>query len=356
MSVRAELLKNIRTVEPYVPGEQPQNKVVKLNTNENPYPPAPGVERVLRDMDTDRFRLYPDPAAEKLTKSLAEYYGVKEDQVFVGVGSDDVLSMCFLTFFNSEKPVLFPDITYSFYKVWAELYRIPYECPKLNEEFRIVKEDYYRENGGIIFPNPNAPTAIYEELDFVEDILQHNRDTIVIVDEAYVDFAGRSAMELIDKYDNLIVTQTFSKARSMAGMRIGYAISNPDLIRCLNDVKYSFNSYTMNQTSILCGVEAVKDKAYFDENVRKIVETREWAKEELAKLGFEFPDAKANFIFAKHKIYDAGKLFEALKANNIFVRHWDAPRIGQYLRITVGTREEMQTLFDFLKDYKEEKN
>ena len=356
MSVRAELLKNIRTVEPYVPGEQPQNKVVKLNTNENPYPPAPGVERVLRDMDTDRFRLYPDPAAEKLTKSLAEYYGVKEDQVFVGVGSDDVLSMCFLTFFNSEKPVLFPDITYSFYKVWAELYRIPYECPKLNEEFRIVKEDYYRENGGIIFPNPNAPTAIYEELDFVEDILQHNRDTIVIVDEAYVDFAGRSAMELIDKYDNLIVTQTFSKARSMAGMRIGYAISNPDLIRCLNDVKYSFNSYTMNQTSILCGVEAVKDKAYFDENVRKIVETREWAKEELAKLGFEFPDAKANFIFAKHKIYDAGKLFKALKANNIFVRHWDAPRIGQYLRITVGTREEMQTLFDFLKDYKEEKN
>ena len=356
MSVRAELLKNIRTVEPYVPGEQPQNKVVKLNTNENPYPPAPGVERVLRDMDTDRFRLYPDPAAEKLTKSLAEYYGVKEDQVFVGVGSDDVLSMCFLTFFNSEKPVLFPDITYSFYKVWAELYRIPYECPKLNEEFRIVKEDYYRENGGIIFPNPNAPTAIYEELDFVEDILQHNRDTIVIVDEAYVDFAGRSAMELIDKYDNLIVTQTFSKARSMAGMRIGYAISNPDLIRCLNDVKYSFNSYTMNQTSILCGVEAVKDKAYFDENVRKIVETREWAKEELAKLGFEFPDAKANFIFAKHKIYDAGKLFEALKENNIFVRHWDAPRIGQYLRITVGTREEMQTLFDFLKDYKEEKN
>lgn len=356
MSVRAELLKNIRTVEPYVPGEQPQNKVVKLNTNENPYPPAPGVERVLRDMDTDRFRLYPDPAAEKLTKSLAEYYGVKEDQVFVGVGSDDVLSMCFLTFFNSEKPVLFPDITYSFYKVWAELYRIPYECPKLNEEFRIVKEDYYRENGGIIFPNPNAPTAIYEELDFVEDILQHNRDTIVIVDEAYVDFAGRSAMELIDKYDNLIVTQTFSKARSMAGMRIGYAISNPDLIRCLNDVKYSFNSYTMNQTSILCGVEAVKDKAYFDENVRKIVETREWAKEELAKLGFEFPDAKANFIFAKHKIYDAGKLFKALKENNIFVRHWDAPRIGQYLRITVGTREEMQTLFDFLKDYKEEKN
>ena len=232
MAVRAELLKNIRSVEPYVPGEQPQEKVVKLNTNENPYPPAPGVQAALDSLDPADFRLYPDPTSSELVRSLADYYGVGEDQVFVGVGSDDVLSLCFLTFFNSEKPVLFPDITYSFYKVWAELYRIPYECPALDGDFRIVKEDYYRENGGIIFPNPNAPTAIYEELDFIEDILEHNRDSIVIVDEAYVDFAGRSAMELIGKYDNLIVTQTFSKARSMAGMRIGYAISNPDLIRC----------------------------------------------------------------------------------------------------------------------------
>ena len=351
MAVRAELLKNIRQVEPYVPGEQPQNKVIKLNTNENPYPPAPGVERVLREMDTDRFRLYPDPAAEELTGCLAEYYGVDQDQVFVGVGSDDVLSMCFLTFFNSGKPVLFPDITYSFYKVWAELYKIPYETPALDEQFRIVKEDYYRENGGIIFPNPNAPTAIYEELDFIEDILEHNRDSIVIVDEAYIDFAGRSALELIDRYDNLIVTQTFSKARSMAGMRIGYAVSNPELIRCLNDVKYSFNSYTMNQTAIACGVEAVRDKEYFEEHVRKIIETREWAKEELHRLGFEFPDAKANFIFATHPQTDAGRLFEALKANDIYVRHWDSERIGQYLRITVGTREEMQVLFDFLTKY-----
>ena len=250
MAVREELLRNIRSVEPYVPGEQPQHKVVKLNTNENPYPPAPGVERVLKEMDTDRFRLYPDPTADELVGSLADYYGVGKDQVFVGVGSDDVISMCFLTFFNSDLPILFPDITYSFYKVWAELYRIPYHCPKLDENFKIVKEDYYAENGGIIFPNPNAPTAIYEDLEFVEDILKQNRNSIVIVDEAYIDFAGRSAMELIDKYDNLIVTQTFSKARSMAGMRIGYAISNPDLIRCLNDVKYSFNSYTMNQTAL----------------------------------------------------------------------------------------------------------
>ena len=313
MAVREELLRNIRSVEPYVPGEQPQHKVVKLNTNENPYPPAPGVERVLKEMDTDRFRLYPDPTADELVGSLADYYGVGKDQVFVGVGSDDVISMCFLTFFNSDLPILFPDITYSFYKVWAELYRIPYHCPKLDENFKIVKEDYYAENGGIIFPNPNAPTAIYEDLEFVEDILKQNRNSIVIVDEAYIDFAGRSAMELIDKYDNLIVTQTFSKARSMAGMRIGYAISNPDLIRCLNDVKYSFNSYTMNQTTIAAGAAAIRDVEYFRKTVKKVMETREWSKEELKKLGFSFEDSKSNFIFATHKSVPAGKISKSLK-------------------------------------------
>lgn len=343
--------KNIRKVEPYVPGEQPQQKVIKLNTNENPYPPAPGVTKALEEMDMDRLRLYPDPTAGTLVKVLADYYHVGEDQVFVGVGSDDVLSMCFLTFFNSEKPVYFPDITYSFYKVWADLYRIPYECQKLDADFRLVKEDYYRENGGVIFPNPNAPTGIYEGLDVVEDIIAHNQDVIVIVDEAYVDFAGRSALELIDKYENLIVVQTFSKARSMAGMRIGYAISNPKLIKYLNDAKYSFNSYTMNQTSLISGVEAVKDKAYFEEGIRKIVETREWAKEELRNLGFSFLDSGANFIFATHPEYDAKELFEALKKNNIYVRFWGSERIEQYMRITIGTREEMEMLFAFLKEY-----
>lgn len=215
----------------------------------------------------------------------------------------------------------------------------------------MVKEDYYRENGGIIFPNPNAPTAIYEELGFVEDIIAHNQDVIVIVDEAYIDFAGKSALELIEKYDNLIVVQTFSKSRSMAGMRIGYAISNPALIQYLNDVKYSFNSYTMNQTSIACGVEAVKDQEYFEKTTGKIVETREWAKGELKKLGFEFPDSRTNFIFATHPQYDAGELFEALKKKEIYVRHWDSERIRQYLRITVGTREEMEQLFAALKEY-----
>ena len=343
--------KNIRKVEPYVPGEQPQHKVMKLNTNENPYSPAPGVKKALMNMDVDRMRLYPDPTAGELVHTLAEYYGVKENQVFVGVGSDDVLAMCFLTFFNSEKPVLFPDITYSFYKVWAELYRIPYECPALDNDFRLVKEDYYKENGGIIFPNPNAPTSIYEDLDFVEDILKHNQDVIVIVDEAYIDFAGKSAIELVNKYDNLIVVQTFSKARSMAGMRIGYAISNPTLIKYLNDAKYSFNSYTMNQTSLVCGVEAVRDKAYFEECVQKIVDTREWVKEELSKLGFSFPDSKSNFIFVTHPKVSAKELFEALKKQNIYVRFLGGARIEEYLRISIGTREEMETLVSFLKNY-----
>lgn len=346
---------NIRKVEPYVPGEQPQGNVIKLNTNENPYPPAPGVRTALQNVDTDLMRRYPDPTAGELVHTLAEYYGVKDEQVFVGVGSDDVLAMCFLTFFNSQKPILFPDITYSFYKVWAELYRIPYECPQVDSQFRIVKEDYYKENGGVIFPNPNAPTSIYEELDFVEDILQHNQDVIVIVDEAYIDFAGKSAMELIDRYDNLIVVQTFSKARSMAGMRIGYAISNPTLIKYLNDAKYSFNSYTMNQTSLVCGVEAVKDRTYFEEQTAKIIETREWSKKQLSALGFVFPDSRANFIFAKHPEFDAKELFEALKKENIYVRFLGGSRIKDYLRISIGTRQEMEMLISFLKTYIEER-
>lgn len=343
--------KNIRKVEPYVPGEQPKRQVIKLNTNENPYPPAPGVSKALMQMDVDRMRLYPDSTASDLVHTLAEYYHVQDEQVFVGVGSDDVLAMCFLTFFNSDQPILFPDITYSFYKVWAELYRIPYECPAVNDEFRIVKEDYYKANGGVIFPNPNAPTSIYENLEFIEDILQHNQDVIVIVDEAYVDFAGRSAIELIDRYENLLVVQTFSKARSMAGMRIGYAIGNATLIKYLNDAKYSFNSYTMNQTSLACGVEAVVDKAYFEEHVSKIKDTREWTKKELAKLGFSFPDSQANFIFATHEKYDAKELFEALKAADIYVRYLGGERIKNYLRITVGTKEEMETLIAFLANY-----
>ena len=342
----------IRSVVPYTPGEQPNRpNMIKLNTNENPYPPAPGVRDVLDHFDEDRLRLYPDPTAGTLVGALADYYHVGKDQVFTGVGSDDVLAIAFMTFFNSDKPIFFPDITYSFYPVWADLFKVPYETKPLKEDFSICPQDYYPANGGVIFPNPNAPTGLYEDLADVEDIIAHNQDVIVIVDEAYVDFAGRSALELIDKYENLIIVQTFSKARSMAGMRIGYAISNPTLIKYLNDAKYSFNSYTMNQTSLVCGVETVKDKAYFEECVNKIIETREWAKEELKNLGFRCLNSKSNFIFAMHPDYDAKELFEALKENDIYVRFWGSERIEQYMRITVGTREEMEAMFAFLKKY-----
>lgn len=343
---------NVRKVIPYVPGEQPNKPgMIKLNTNENPYPPAPGVQKVLDEFQADSLRLYPDPAVSELTECLAQYYGVEQNQVFVGVGSDDVIAMAFMTFFNSEKPILFPDISYSFYSVWAEEFRIPYRRPALDENFRLVKEDYYQENGGIIFPNPNAPTAIYESLENIEDILRHNPDVVVIVDEAYIDFGGQSALPLIEKYDNLLVVQTFSKSRSMAGMRIGFAIGNQELIRYLNDVKYSFNSYTMNRTSICCGVEAVKDDAYFKGTTEKIIKTREWAKEELTKLGFSFTDSKANFVFATHKDVPAKEIFQALREADIYVRYFNAPRIDNYLRITIGTKGEMERLFEFLRIY-----
>lgn len=343
---------NIRKVVPYTPGEQPnQPGMIKLNTNENPYPPAPGVRRAMEELKEDRLRLYPDPTSSVLVNALAESYHRPADQFFVGVGSDDVIAMAFQTFFNSKKPILFPDISYSFYSVWADLFGIPYERPALDADFRIVKEDYYRENGGIIFPNPNAPTGIYMELEEVEEIIRHNPDVIVIVDEAYVDFAGPSAMELVDKYENLLVVQTFSKSRSMAGMRIGFAVGNPLLIKYLNDVKYSFNSYTMNQTSLVMGAEAVKDEAYFRETLARITATRERTKKELKELGFSFPDSRSNFIFATHRTCPAKELFEALKEKHIYVRYFSAPRIDNYLRITVGTDEEMNALLAFLKEY-----
>ena len=343
--------KNIRRVEPYVPGEQPKvADVIKLNTNENPYPPTPNVSNASAEFDTDTLKLYPDPSVTDLVNVIADYYGIGHDQVFVGVGSDDVISMAFLTFFNSDKPVLFPDVSYSFYSVWADVYRIPYKEIPLDEDFRIVSSDYYGENGGVIFPNPTAPTALYKDLDEVEDIIKHNQDVIVIVDEAYIDFGGKSALELTKKYDNLLIIQTFSKSRSMAGMRIGYAMGNPELIKAMNDVKFSINSYTMNRTSIVYGVESVKDKEYFDKCVSKIIDTRERSKKRLTELGFTFPDSKANFIFATHRSVSAEYIFEELKKRNIYVRHFSKPRIDNYLRITIGTDEQMDKLFDALKD------
>ena len=343
---------NIRKVVPYTPGEQPdQPDMIKLNTNENPYPPSPAVVKALQEMNTDALRLYPDPAAEDLVQAIADFYGLNKEQVFVGVGSDDVLAMSFLTFFNGDKPILFPDITYSFYDVWADLFRIPYERPALDENFHIRKEDYMKDNGGIIFPNPNAPTGVELPLSDVEEIIRKNPDVIVIVDEAYVDFGGHSALPLIEKYDNLLVVQTFSKSRSMAGMRIGFAMGNPVLIKYLNDVKYSFNSYTMDRTALASGVAAVKDREYFEETCHKIIDTREWTKKELRELGFTFEDSKTNFIFASHRECPAEELFKALREKHIYVRYFPGGRTGNHLRITIGTQKEMETFTEFLKKY-----
>lgn len=343
---------NVRRVTPYTPGEQPDfADMIKLNTNENPYPPAPGVQAKLREMECGRLRLYPAPAADALVEGLAEYYGLKKEQVFVGVGSDDVLAMSFLTFFNGEQPVLFPDITYSFYDVWAELFRIPYRQMPLDEKFEIVRGDYFQPNGGIVFPNPNAPTGLELPLADIEEIVRNNPDVVVIVDEAYIDFGGTSALPLIEKYENLLVVQTFSKSRSLAGLRIGYAFGSPKLIRYLNDVKYSFNSYTMNRPSLELGAEALKDEAYFKETTGKIIATREHAKKCLAELGFQFGDSKANFLFVTHPDYPAAELFAALREAHIFVRYFAKPRIDNYLRITIGTDEQMEALFAFLRAY-----
>lgn len=344
---------NIRKVVPYVPGEQPNKQnMIKLNTNENPYPPAPGVVKAMQEFDTDRLRLYPDPTAHVLVKAIADRYGLNDNQVFVGVGSDDVLAMCFMTFFNSKKPLLFPDITYSFYDVWAEEFRIPYEQIPLDENFMICPADYHRENGGIIFPNPNAPTGNLMPLEQIEEIIKNNPDVIVIVDEAYIDFGGVSALPLIDKYDNVLVVQTFSKSRSLAGMRIGYVMAQPELIKYLNDVKYSFNSYTMNQLTIAMGAAAVEDEAYFQETTAKIIATRERTKEELKKLGYVFGDSMSNFLFVTHPALSMEKLFEDLKKRDIYVRHFNHPeRIRNYLRISIGTDEEMDTLLEFLREY-----
>lgn len=343
---------NIRRVVPYVPGEQPKLKdIVKLNTNENPYPPSPKVTEALEVLDTADLRLYPDPSCEVLVHAIAAYYGLSDEQVFVGVGSDDVLAMAFMTCFNSEKPILFPDITYSFYDVWADMLRIPYEQIPLTDDFTIRKEDYYRENGGIIFPNPNAPTGVELGQNDIEDIVSHNPDSIVIVDEAYVDFGAISALPLIEKYDNVLVVQTFSKSRSLAGMRIGFAMGSKKLIAYINAVKYSFNSYTMDRTALAAGTASIEDKTYFEQSTAKVIAVREWTKEQLKKLGFVFGDSKANFIFAAHPKYPAKELFAALREAHIIVRYFDKPRIDNYLRITIGTQEEMQRLIAFLATY-----
>ena len=334
---------NLRTIEPYVPGEQPNlPDMVKLNTNENPYPPSPKVVETLKNFDCDSLRLYPDPNSQVLADALAKCSGLQSDQVFLGVGSDDVLAIAFMTFFNSKKPILFPDITYSFYDVWAELFQIPYERPALDDHFDLIPEDYYKENGGVVIANPNAPTGVLQSLDFLRDVIEHNRDVVVIIDEAYADFSGSSALELTKEYDNVLIVQTYSKSRSLAGMRIGYAMGNPELIRAMNDVRYSYNSYPMTRLSVALGAAALEDEAYFRETVAKVIETREWTKKELKRLGFSFRDSQTNFIFATHEIVPAQTIFDVLREKHIFVRHFGQKRIENYLRISIGTQAEME--------------
>ncbi len=341
----------VRKVVPYTPGEQPKDSdVVKLNTNENPYPPAPSVREVLDRFDISNMRLYPAPDADVLVNAIAERYNLKPLQIFVGVGSDDVISMAFLTFFGSDKPILFPDITYSFYDVWADVYRIPYKTCPLNKDFTINPDDYMQENGGIIFPNPNAPTGVLESVEMIEDIVRANPDSVVIIDEAYIDFGGKSCLPLINKYDNLLVIQTYSKSRSMAGMRIGFAMGSEKLIKYMNDVKFSINSYTMNTVTQLCGAASMKDEKYFAETVNKIIATRERSKVRLAELGFKFTDSQSNFIFASPAKKSAKYVFEELKKRKIFVRYWNKPVICDYLRISIGTDDEMDRLFTALEE------
>lgn len=343
----------VRRVVPYVPGEQPkQADIIKLNTNECPYPPAPEVEEVLNNMSYETLRLYPDPECGELVEALSDYYNVSNKQIFVGIGSDDVLAMAFLTFFNTGRPVLFPDITYSFYDVWAELFRIPYEQIPLDKNFQIRAADYTeKECGGIVIANPNAPTGAFLPLAELEKIIAANRDVVVIVDEAYIDFGGESALSLLEKYENLLVVQTFSKSRAMAGMRIGYAIGQEKLIGYLRDCRFSFNSYPLNRPALLTGAAAIKNDRYFKEICGKIVETRERVKRELKKMGFSFADSRTNFIFAAHDRVPAKEIFEMLKEKGIYVRYFGKPRIDNYLRITIGTDEQMERLLAVLREY-----
>lgn len=346
-----EWTKNLRNIEPYVPGEQSKDKdIVKINANENPYPPSPKAIDVLKSFDTNKLRFYPSANSTKLKEAIAKYYKVDVSNVFVGNGSDDVLAVAFQSFFNSDKPIAYPDLTYSFYPVWCSLFGIEYKNYPVGDDFRINPEDYREENGGVVIPNPNAPTSLGEGLDFVEKILDYNQDSVVIIDEAYVDFGGTSSVSLINKYENLLVTGTFSKSRSLAGLRIGFAIGSKALIDVMEAVKNSYNSYTVDSLSIEMGAASIEDDEYFKSTCKKVIETRERVTLELEKLGFDVLDSQTNFIFATHNEHNMKSLFEYLKTQKVFIRYFSLPRIENYVRITIGTNEEMDI---FLKKTKE---
>lgn len=347
-----EWTKNLRNIEPYVPGEQSKDKdIVKINANENPYPPSPKAAEVLKSFDTNKLRFYPSANSTKLKEAIAKYYKVDVSNVFVGNGSDDVLAVAFQSFFNSEKPIVYPDLTYSFYPVWCSLFGIKYKNYPVGDDFRINPEDYKEKNGGVVIPNPNAPTSLGEGLDFVEKILKYNQDSVVIIDEAYVDFGGTSSIPLIDKYENLLVTGTFSKSRSLAGLRIGFAIGSKTLIDVMEAVKNSYNSYTVDSLSIEMGAASIEDDEYFKSTCKKVIKTRERVTLELEKLGFDVLDSQTNFIFATHNKHNMKSLFEYLKTQKVFIRYFSLPRIENYVRITIGTNEEMDIFLEKTKEF-----
>ena len=339
----------VRGLVPYVPGEQPKvANLVKLNTNENPYPPSPKVLEAMHAAINDSLRLYPDPDASALKKAIADYYAVDSSQVFVGNGSDEVLAHVFLAFFKQAQPILFPDISYSFYKVYCGLYEIEYRTIPLNAQFQIDVTDYHHLNGGIIFPNPNAPTGCLLSLTAIERLLQANPDSIVVVDEAYIDFGGKTAISLVNQYPQLLVTQTLSKSRSLAGLRVGLAVGQAHLIEALERVKNSFNSYPMDKLAIAGGVAAFEDKTYFQQTCQAIIDSRELLAQQLKDLGFDVLPSAANFIFARHPHKEAIQIAAALREKAIIVRHFKLPRIEQFLRITIGTETENHALVEAL--------
>lgn len=340
----------VHQLKPYVPGEQPlAMKYIKLNTNENPYPPSPMVTEAVHSCATESLKRYPDPESTELRQSLAEYYQLELNQVFIGNGSDEVLAHCFQAFFQQDKPILFPDISYSFYPVYCGLYQIDYLPVALNAQFEINIEDYRQPNGGIIIPNPNAPTGIALSLDSIEQILQ-DCQSVVIIDEAYVDFGAESAVSLIARHPNLIVVQTFSKSRSLAGIRLGYALGQGALIEGLERVKNSFNSYPIDRLASACGIASIEDEAYFQQCRRDIMKTREGLNGELQGLGFDVLPSSSNFVFARHAEHSAAELYEALKQAGILVRHFKSSRIDNFLRISIGTADECRSLINTLRD------
>ncbi|MBT3206011.1 MAG: histidinol-phosphate transaminase [Gammaproteobacteria bacterium] len=334
----------VHKLDPYIPGEQPQDQqYVKLNTNENPYPPSPKVTATIDNYNKDHLKLYPDPESTQLRQALAQRFGVQQDNVFVGNGSDEVLAHSFQAFFKQSKPLVFPDLSYSFYPVYCGLYEIESKTIPINEDFSININDFDIDNGGIIIPNPNAPTSMLMPLADIEQLCKNN-SSVVIIDEAYIDFGGESAIPLTRKYDNLLVIQTFSKSRSLAGLRLGYAIGHKDLIEGLNRVKDSFNSYPIDSLAQTAAVSSIEDDSYFQQTCQKIVQTREQASEQLTRLGFKVLPSAANFIFACHESRSAQELYSELKKAGVLVRYFNKPRIDNYLRITIGTEQEMQKL------------